>query len=196
MTRNVFVFGLPGCGKSTLTDAIAKKFGMRAVHTSGILRKLQSEAVADIKVDEAQKNVGWWETPEGLEYVKKRMEDYSFDEKLDKMLMEMAEKKNDGVFDSWTLPWLSEHGYKIWLAASKEARARRIAGRNEKSYEEALKRIEDREQLNIPHYKKMYGFEIGKDLSPFHLVLNTENLSAEDVQEIIFAVLEKEFKTK
>jgi cytidylate kinase len=192
---NVFVCGLPGCGKSTLVDAIAKKFGTSAIHTSGILRELQSKAVKEIAAEKAKKNVGWWESKEAMKFMEQRSADSSFDKQLDALLLKLVDKGN-AAFDSWTLPWLSNKGYKIWLVASPEVRARRMAERNNKPYKEALEVIRKREKLNIPHYRNLYGFEFGKDLSPFHLVLNTEDLSEKEVQEIVFAILRKEFKRR
>lgn len=193
--NNVFVCGLPGCGKSTLVDAIAKKFRLKAIHTSGILRELKAKAEAEIRVEKAQKNIGWWETKEGMSYLKQRMKDSSFDKKLDALLLKLVAKGN-AAFDSWTLPWLSENGYKIWLAASQEVRARRIAGRDRRLFKEVLAAIRSREEMNIPLYRKLYGFELGSDLSPFDLVLNTENLGEKDVRDVVFTALRKELRRK
>ena len=39
-------------------------------------------------------------------------------------------------------------------------------------------------------YKKLYGFVLGEDFAPFDLVLDTDNLDAEEVFEVLCRVID------
>ena len=47
-----------------------------------------------------------------------------------------------------------------------------------------LKKIKERDKKTAGIYKKIYGFEMGKDYSPFDLVIITDKLQQEDVRKI------------
>jgi cytidylate kinase len=88
------------------------------------------------------------------------------------------------------MPWLLHIGFKIWLEASPEKRAERIAGRDRMSYECALEALNQKERQTKVIYKEMYGFKLGDDLGPFNFVLDTESLSADEVYEVLRLVIE------
>ena len=178
----VLLCGWSGCGKSSVADNIGKTFNLKVVHSSGIYLQLIKEK----KIDEtkAKKNQGFWESKEGEKLFQKRIEtahsEESLDKILDKKLLEVIEKGNV-VMDSWTMPWLSKKGIKIWLEVSDKERARRIAERDKISEKEALKKVKEKERKTIELYKNLYGFDFGKDEKVFGLILNTNDLSLEEV---------------
>lgn len=179
--RVIIVSGFAGSGKSTLAQKLAERFGMKCVHASGILRELLEKHVDDI-TDGAGKNTGWWESEEGREFLENRTKDWKFDRMLDKKLLEIIEQGNV-VLDSWTMPWLSKKGFKIWLDTSVEIRAKRVSGRNKKSIEEVEESLRERDEKTAKIYKELYGFELGKDRSPFDLVLKTDSMKKHEVVE-------------
>ena len=132
---------------------------------------------------------GWWESKEGLSFLEKRGKDPRFDEAIDRKQLEMA-KKGNVVLDSWTMPWLLKKGFKIWLEASSEKRAQRIAGRDRISFDEALEALNQKEKQTRAIYRKMYGFSLGEDFEPFNFVLDTETLNAEEVFQVLCLVIE------
>ena len=89
------------------------------------------------------------------------------------------------VVTSYTAPWLTDKAVRIWLKASVESRADRMASRDKISFEESLKIVNKRDYENIKLYKKMYGFTIGEDLSVFNLVLDTDEIMKKDVIDIV-----------
>ncbi len=97
------------------------------------------------------------------------------------------------MITSYTLPWLTDFGLKIWLEASPEERARRLAQRDGLSLEEAKEVIKQRDTENKDLYEKLYGIHLGSDFTPFHVVLDVNKLSAEEVAR---SVLEKIKKVK
>jgi len=132
---------------------------------------------------------GWWESREGLRFLQERGADPAFDEAIDKELLKLAHKGNV-ILDSWTMPWLLKHGFKIWLEASPEKRAVRIAERDRMTFEEALQALNQKEKQTKDIYKKLYGFTLGEDLAPFHFILDTDNLNAEEVFQVLCMVMD------
>ncbi len=179
--RVIIVSGFAGSGKSTLAQKLADKFDMKCIHASGILRELLEKHVDDI-TDGAGKNTGWWESKEGRKFLENRTKDGKFDRMLDKKLLEIIEQGNV-VLDSWTMPWLSKKGFKIWLNAGVEIRAKRVSGRDSKSIEEVEESIRERDEKTAKIYKELYGFELGIDLSPFDIILETDKLKKHEVFE-------------
>jgi cytidylate kinase len=179
----ICVCGMAGSGKSTVAKSLAQKYGLR--YFSG------GDALKALAMEEGYKNVeyGWWESEEGLRFLERRRKDQTLDEEMDKKLLELAQQGN-AILDSWTMPWLLKKGFKIWLEASPEERAKRIAKRDHINNEEALKALQSKETHTKDIYRKLYGFNLGEDYSPFHLILDTENLSAEEVLQVLCAVID------
>ncbi len=132
---------------------------------------------------------GWWESPKGLKFLKQRESDPKFDEAVDQKLIRCAEQGNV-LLDSWTMPWLLKKGFKIWLLASMEKRAQRVAKRDKITTEEALRVLKEKEDGTKAIYKKLYGFTLGEDFKPFDLILDTENLNAEEVYQVLSRVID------
>lgn len=179
----VCIGGMAGSGKSTLARKIAQKYKLE--YTSG------GDALRALAVEKGYKTLGrgWWESTEGLRFLDERAEDESFDEAVDEKLLQMARKGNV-VLDSWTMPWLLDGAYKMWLEASPERRAKRIAGRDGITFEEALSALRRKERLTKTIYKKIYGFDLGEDFAPFNFILDTDNLESEEVFRIVCMVME------
>ena len=88
--------------------------------------------------------------------------------------------------DSWTMPWLyNGRALRIWLSASQKTRAKRISSRDHAPYEKTISKIALRDRENKKLYKKLYGFRLADDLSPFDLVLDTDILSQPQTKKLI-----------
>jgi len=174
---------MAGTGKSTLARKIAEKYGLRYYSGGDALRALAAERGYNSLSN------GWWESSEGLEFLEKRKNDSSFDKAVDDKLLEYAAQGNV-LLDSWTMPWLVKGGFKIWLAASVEKQAERISGRDNMTVEESLKALQEKEARTKTIYKKLYGFSLGEDFSPFDLILDTDNLTAAEVFNVLSMVID------
>jgi cytidylate kinase len=179
----ICVCGMAGSGKSTVAKRVAKEYKLK--YFSG------GDALMALAIEEGYSPLerGWWESKEGLSFLERREKDPQFDKAVDKKLLEVAEEGNV-VLDSWTMPWLLKKGFKIWLEASVEKRAERIAGRDKMSCKEALKALKSKESQTKAIYRKMYGFGLGEDLEPFNFILDTENLGPSQVFQILHLVIE------
>ena len=174
----ICVCGMTGCGKSTVAKRLAEKYGLTYFSGGNALKALALEA--GYKPAER----GWWETAEGMNFLQQRMEDPTFDRKVDEKLLELA-KQGNVVLDSWTMPWLLKGGFKVWLEASPRVRVKRVAERDGIDVEKALNVLKEKDKRTEMIYKDLYGFDLGKDFSPFHFILVTDVL---DVDEVFHAV--------
>jgi len=176
------ICGMTGSGKSTLAKKLSEKYGLK--YCSG------GDALKALAIEEGYKPLeyGWWESEEGVRFLEKRGKDPKFDKAVDKKLLELTQQGNV-ILDSWTMPWLLKKGFKIWLEASPERRAKRIAKRDGISVKEALRAIGNKEKRTKVIYKRLYGFSLGEDFAPFHLILDTDNLKAEGVFQALCMVI-------
>ena len=182
----ICISGMTGSGKSTVAKKIAEKYGFDYFSGGNALRVLAQEEGYKSEV------TGWWESAEGLKFLKQRMIDPIFDKKIDEKLLDLA-KKGNVVLDSWTMPWLLNDGFKVWLEASAKVRARRVENRDSISIDDAVKVLEEKDARTRQIYKSLYGFDLGNDLSPFNLVLATDDLEPDEVFYAVYLVIDRIF---
>ena len=179
----ICISGMAGTGKSTLSKKLAEKYNLKCYSGGDALKELAKAEGYDVSCQ------GWWESLEGLNFLKERVIDPKFDKAVDAKLLEYAQQGNV-LLDSWTMPWLLKEGFKIWLMGSIEKRATRVAERDKITLNEAFKVLEEKESRTKAIYKKLYGFALGEDFAPFDLVLDTDNLNAEEVFEVLCRVID------
>jgi len=83
--------------------------------------------------------------------------------------------------------WLVEADLRVWLHASLEARAARIARRESEkgsSYESVLYKTLQRDAQNRRRYLQVYGIDI-QDHNDLDITINTEMLTADQVSSLI-----------
>ena len=179
----ICICGMAGSGKSTVAKRLAERYGLK-YHSGG-------DALKVLAMEEGYKPLerGWWESREGMRFLEKREKDPEFDKVVDKKLLESAQQGNV-ILDSRTMPWLLKNGFKIWLEASIARRAKRIAKRDNTSFKEALKALKSKEEKTKNIYKKLYGFKLGEDFTPFQIILDTNNLNAEEVFQTLCTVID------
>jgi len=180
----ICVCGMTGCGKSTLAKRLAEKYGLKYLSGGNALKALAIEA--GYKPAE----VGWWETNEGMRFLQRRMEASEFDKKVDGKLVELA-KQGNVVLDSWTMPWLLKEGFKVWLEVSSSVRAKRLAVRDGITLERASEVLRVKDETTRAIYKSLYGFDLGNDFSPFDLILDANELSADEVFNAVCLVVDR-----
>jgi len=176
MKRVITIGGLHGTGKSSAADNIAKMFNLRRVSAGGIFRELAKERGLTLE-----------------ELSRVAEEDESIDHELDGRIKAEAEKGDVMLDGQLAAHMASEHAdLKILLIAPLRTRVKRIASRDEVSYEEALHETETRERIERARYIEFYGFDV-QDLSMYDLVINTEKYNLEGVTDIISTALRRLF---
>ena len=178
---SIVISGWPAVGKTTIACKLAEEFDIVMYNGGDILKMLAEDKDYSVKRDD------WWDTPEAKKFMEERKSDPSFDKKVDEKLTEIV-KKGRTVITSYTLPWLvldeSIIIIKFWLRGSPENRARRMAKRDDISFEDAKSITKLRDEENKRIYYRLYGFRFGEDLTVFDYVLNTDRLSLESLIEI------------
>ena len=177
------ISGMAGTGKSTLSKKIAKKYHLKCYSGGDALKELARDEGYEVTGE------GWWESPEGLSFLERRVGDPQFDRAVDSKLLGYA-KLGDVLLDSWTMPWLLEGGFKIWLMASFDKRAARVADRDKMTFEQAYGVLGEKESQTRAIYKKLYGFSLGEDFVPFNFILDTDNLDADQVFAVLCRVID------
>ncbi|MEM1586100.1 MAG: cytidylate kinase family protein [Candidatus Bathyarchaeia archaeon] len=185
----ICISGLAGSGKSTAAKRIARHYGLKLYSGGDALKAVASEMGYSVS------ERGWWESEGGMRFIEERLKTLDIDRRVDEKMMEWAREGNV-VLDSWTMPWLLKEGFKIWLNASEEVRAARIAKRDGISFEEALKRMRDRETRTKEIYRRLYGFKLGEDFEPFHVILDVNDLNEDEVFETLRLIIDRWFLGK
>lgn len=177
---SIIISGMAGVGKSTVASMISKKLGLE-MKVGGDVLKEYAKSLGY----KGTERIDFWDTEEGKKFLKVREQDPTFDKKVDEYLLKYIQQK-EVVITSWSLPWLAKGFHmKVWLKASQEVRAKRIAKRDSIDFDLARRIVAERDKENYEHYKKLYGIELDKDLSVFNLVIDTEYIKPEEISEML-----------
>jgi cytidylate kinase len=167
----ICIGGYTGSGKDTIADLVANKLNFKRIKFS--FKDVAKEL--NIPLMEYQK------------YVEK---DLTIDKKFDERIIKEA--KGKCVISTWLSPWIVKNAVlRVFLEASEEERAKRIAKRDKMTFKKALEHIKERDMHNRGRYLALYGIDI-YDKSIFDLIINTEKLTPKQSAEIVIAA----YKTK
>ena len=189
MLKSVIISGPPAIGKTTIAKGLAKEFDLKYLSGGDVLKELAEEQGFRTERND------FWDTSFGMEFLSMRKTNHEFDKKVDEKLKKLF-LEGGKIITSYTLPWLVQDGIKIWLAGSQENSAKRMTIRDGISFEEALEIVEKRYQENKMIYKKLYGFNFGDDLSVFDIIINTDNLQADEVLSVARSVIKERYGAK
>jgi cytidylate kinase len=189
LLKSVIISGPPAIGKTTVAKGLAKEFDLKYLSGGDVLKELAEEQGFRTGRDD------FWDTSFGMEFLSMRKTNHEFDKKVDEKLKKLF-LEGGKIITSYTLPWLVQDGIKIWLAGLQENSAKRMTIRDGISFEEALKIVEKRYQENKMIYKELYGFNFGDDLSVFDIIINTDNLGADEVLSVARSVVKERYGAK
>ncbi|MFQ6135793.1 MAG: (d)CMP kinase [Candidatus Hydrothermarchaeales archaeon] len=162
----VTVGGPIGSGKTTIAEALAEKFDLRHISAGRVFREMAEKMGMSL-----------------AEFSKFAEEHHELDREVDERQVEMA-KEGNAIVDGRLSGWMLDADLKIWLNAPLKVRAKRVANREKKSFEVALRETKDRERSEKKRYEEIYDIDLD-DLSVYDVILNTAKWDAEGVVEII-----------
>jgi CMP/dCMP kinase len=166
----VTISGLPGSGKTTVAQLVARTLGLEHVYAGNVFRR-QAEA-------------------NGLsleEYLRRAEQDSSIDRELDRQ-MEARAARGDAVLEGRLAAFMADRAgipaLRVFLAASEQVRAARIREREGGAAAERLREIQAREASDHRRYLDLYGVDY-HDLARYDLVMETDRGTPEEIAQAI-----------
>ena len=162
----IAVSGKSGCGNTTVSSMLAERLGYPMINFT--FRQMAKE-----------RNMDFWD------FCALANKDDNIDKELDKRQVEMALAEENCILGSRLAIWmLKEADFKVYLLASDEERARRIALREGGSVAERLAQTQDRDAHDTERYGRIYGID-NNDTSQADLVIDTEGKTPEQIVDMI-----------
>ncbi|MEK6896322.1 MAG: cytidylate kinase family protein [Nanoarchaeota archaeon] len=196
----IAISGLPGSGSTTTARLLAKKLNLEYLSPGRIFKDLGrgiakdqpyypvfAELCASRNIaipnytasNDSQATVNLWETSFGKNPVTHEI--------IDEVQRRHAQKGNVVIDGKLSLHMLPQARPKIWLTGDLDTRVQRVAQRDSISPEAARELLTKRESQEAENWKKMYGFDYREQKKDATLVIDTSNLSPEQVADKIFS---------
>ncbi len=164
----VTISGVPGSGKTTVARLLAKRLGLPHVYAGDLYRREAKERGLTLE-----------------EFNRLCEGDHSIDRKLDDDMAARAREGNcilEGRLAGYLAAKDGLDALKVWLTASDEVRARRVAQRESGDWRELEKENRVRHASDVRRYKEIYGFDLG-DTAVYDLVLSSDDRTPEGLVE-------------
>lgn len=202
----IAISGLPGSGSTTTARLLAKKLNLEYLSPGRIFKDLgrgtaknqpyyplfaELCAIHNISIphyvtsNDSQATVNLWETPFGKNPITHQI--------IDEVQCRHAQKGNVVLDGKLSIHMLPQAHHKIWLNGSLDTRVPRVAQRDSISLEAARELLTKRESQEAENWKKMYGFDYRAQEKDATLIIDTSNLSPEQVADKIFAHVHSNF---
>ncbi len=162
----IAISGKSGCGNSTVSRLVAAKLGLRMVnYTFKDLARDKGMSFEEICV--------------------KAEEDPQYDLTIDRMQVQLAQHGGCVLGSRLAIWLLRDTAFTVYLNASIQVRAARIARREGKDIAVALRETVERDNRDHDRYARLYGYDVNRyDFAV--LVVDAESLGQEAVaQEIV-----------
>ena len=174
----ITISGVPGSGKTTVARLLAERLGVPHVYAGDLYRQ-----------EAKRRGLSLAAFNELCE------RDHSIDRDLDAAMSERARQGN-GVMEGRLAGFLAAENkldaLKVWLDASDETRAKRVAQREDGDWRAVLEVNRLRHQSDANRYKAIYGYDLA-DHNVYDVVLATDDRTPEDLVETLSAAARARF---
>jgi cytidylate kinase len=166
----VILGGLAGSGKSTVSSALSKIFGLRRVSAGDTFRAIAKEQKTEL-----------------IEFGRYAEKHPQIDKEIDKRLLEEA-KKGDVILDGRATAYQTRQAripaLRIFLDVGEEQSAKRVAKRDGITPKKALAYSRLREREIARRLKKLYGLDTS-DTSNYDVCIQTDGYTPKEVVGLI-----------
>jgi len=166
----IAISGKSGCGNTTVSKIVADKLNLKFINYT--FRTMAEE-----------KGISFEELRQLAE------ESTAIDMELDKKQVHLAAEGNCVLGSRLAIWMIADADLKVYLTASSEVRAGRIADRENGTLEEKVRETEDRDQKDSSRYKKIYAIDTSK-YEFADLIIDTDVNNVDEVVELILAAVE------
>ncbi len=168
----ITISGLPGSGKTTLARLLSRRLGLPHVYAGDLYRKEAEARGLSL---------------EAFNRLSER--DHRIDRELDAKMAAYARQGNavlEGRLAGFICVQEAVPAFKVWVRASDEVCARRVAQREGGDWTAEVQVNRARQQSDAKRYRDIYGFDLA-DTSIYDLILDTDNEAPEALAEQILA---------
>ena len=166
----VTVSGPPGSGKSSVCQSLCERFGLERISAGEAFRALAEH-----------RGVSLAELGALAEH------DSTIDRELDLRLAELAATEENVLVEGRIAAFVvKDADLRVYLTASPQVRAGRVAQRECIAVDEAIRLNAEREASERRRYREFYGID-PDDFSAYDLLVNTERWDAKGVAEVVAA---------
>lgn len=168
----ITISGVPGSGKTTVARLLSRRLGLPHVYAGDLYRR------------EAEKRSLSLE-----EFNRLSEKDHSIDRGLDAKMAAYARQGGvvlEGRLAGFIAVQEGVEALKVWLTASDEVCARRVAQREGRDWRDVVRQNRLRQGSDAKRYKEIYGFDLS-DTSIYDVILHSDNETPERLAEKILA---------
>ena len=174
----ITISGTPGSGKTTVARLLSQRLGLPHVYAGDLYRK----AAEDRGVTLAQFNALC-------------EQDHSIDRSLDNAMAAHA-RRGDVILEGRLAGFIALQeqvdALKVYLTASDEVRARRVAQREGRDWHAVLELNQVRQASDAKRYREIYGYDLD-DTSIYDLTLASDNQAPEALADQVAAEVVRRF---
>jgi cytidylate kinase len=178
------MMGLTSSGKSFQAELIANKLNLKHICGSSLL-------LEKLNQDDSSKE-HWWFTEKGV-HIDAQRDKSKIDEDIDNTLLGIAEKQDNFIMESWTVPFLYQgnDAIKIYLNPPAESRIKMaLASKEDKSLKdtEILKGINNKDLTSMKRFKELYDIDIFST-NGFDIIMDNSLLKPSQTHEILISFI-------